>query len=189
MNPNNSNAPGNADAAKNPEGNNVDRIRDILFGGQMRDYETKFSRFEERLAKETAELREDHKRRLASLEAFAKSEFEALSDQLRTEKEERSQALKALGGELKEHIKNWEKRCQQFETQNDKAHREIREQILSEANRLAEEIATKVKELASALDREGKRLSNVLVNRQALSESLAQLALRLQDDPAEPRAK
>ena len=90
-------------SARNEESNNVDRIRDIIFGGQMRDYESKFGQFEERLAKETSELREDLKRRLASLEAYVKSELGALADQLSAEKDERHQAVKAVSAELTEH--------------------------------------------------------------------------------------
>ncbi len=33
-------------------GGNVDKIRDILFGSQMRDYETRFARLEESLLRE-----------------------------------------------------------------------------------------------------------------------------------------
>ena len=36
---------------------NVDKIRDILFGGQMRDYEQRFARVEEETAKELNRLR------------------------------------------------------------------------------------------------------------------------------------
>src|ERR1700749_3579611 len=42
---------------------NVDKIRDILFGSQMRDYESRFARLEEALVKETAEIRETSRRR------------------------------------------------------------------------------------------------------------------------------
>ena len=42
---------------------NVDKIRDILFGSQMRDYETRFARLEETLSKEASELRESTRRR------------------------------------------------------------------------------------------------------------------------------
>ena len=35
-----------------PEAGNVDKIREILFGGQMRAYDKRFSRLEERLTKE-----------------------------------------------------------------------------------------------------------------------------------------
>ena len=37
---------------------NVDKIRDILFGSQMRDYETRFARLEETLAKEISDMLE-----------------------------------------------------------------------------------------------------------------------------------
>src|SRR6187551_111575 len=36
-------------------GGNLDKVRDLLFGGQMRDYDRKFARLEERLVKETAD--------------------------------------------------------------------------------------------------------------------------------------
>ena len=41
---------------------NVDQIRDILFGGQMRDYERRFEELEERMKRET-----ERNRRLQAL--------------------------------------------------------------------------------------------------------------------------
>ena len=38
---------------------NVEKIRDILFGAQMRDYEKRFIRLEERMFKEMKDLRDD----------------------------------------------------------------------------------------------------------------------------------
>src|SRR6185295_6529950 len=64
-------------------GGNVDKIRDILFGTQMRDYEKRFVRLEERLLKESADLREDVKRRFDSLEIYVKKELESLTDRLK----------------------------------------------------------------------------------------------------------
>ena len=54
---------------------NVEKIRDIIFGGQMRDYDRRFSRLEERVLKETSDLRSEITRRLQELEDFAKQEF------------------------------------------------------------------------------------------------------------------
>lgn len=176
-----SNSPAGA-SAKADEINNVDKIRDILFGNQMKDYDSKFARLEERLQNEANELRDDLKRRLASLESFVKSELAAVTDQLQGEKDERLQAVKALGGELKEHVKNWEKKNQQMESQNDKAHREIREQLLAEANRLGEDIRQKTKDLAVSLARESESLRGTLTPRQHLAEILAQMALQLRGD-------
>ena len=74
-------------------GGNLDKVRDLLFGGQMRDYDRKFARLEERLVKETADLRDEVKKRLAALEAYMKAEVESLSDRLRAEQDGR-----AVGG-------------------------------------------------------------------------------------------
>ena len=45
--------PGNGELR---EGQNVDKIRDILFGNQMRDYEKRFARLEERVTKASEAL-------------------------------------------------------------------------------------------------------------------------------------
>ena len=51
---------GPAKAAKEePDIGSVDKIRDIIFGNQMRDYDTRFSRLEERLIGEVKDLREE----------------------------------------------------------------------------------------------------------------------------------
>ncbi|MBL9136127.1 MAG: hypothetical protein JNK85_09680 [Verrucomicrobiales bacterium] len=171
------------------EANNVDKIRDILFGNQMKDYDAKFARLEERLKAEAEELRDDLKRRLASLEAYVKGELGALSEQLQTEKDERLQSDKGLSVELKDHVKAWEKKNQQFEAQNDKAHRELREQLLGEANRLGEEIRQKTKDLAASLARESQDLRGALTPKQQLAEILAQMALQLKGDAPEKRER
>ena len=45
----------------------IDKVRDILFGGQMRDYERRFIKLEERLLQETSELKDEVRKRLAAL--------------------------------------------------------------------------------------------------------------------------
>ncbi len=166
------------------EANNVDKIRDILFGNQMRDYDGKFAKVEERLNRDAADLRDDVKRRLASLESFVKGELSALLDQLRVEKEERLQGSKALAAELKNLAKTIEERLQQTDAKNEKAHRELREQILAEANRLGEEIRQKAKEGEAALSRESTDLRATLTHRQDLAELFAQMALHLRGGKA-----
>jgi hypothetical protein len=61
------------------EGSNVDKIRDILFDTNMREYEKRFARLEERLAKSSGALREDLKKRFDSLESYVREEMESLS--------------------------------------------------------------------------------------------------------------
>ena len=78
------NAPGTDAEGRTPQvmqsgAGNVDKIRDILFGSQIKNYETRFHRLEETLARESADLKETMRRRFESLEAAQHvAEVEAL---------------------------------------------------------------------------------------------------------------
>src|SRR5262245_38466407 len=84
------------EGTENAGGANLDKVRDILFGSQMRDVERRFARLEERLIKETQDLKDDVKRRLEALENFARKESESLADQLRGERTERLESARTL---------------------------------------------------------------------------------------------
>ena len=99
-----------SDDAMNAESGNVDKIREILFGGQMRDYDKRFNRLEERLLKESAELREDSSRRVEALETFMKNEFAALVNRLHAEQQSREGSVQKLSRELNEAIKTHSKK-------------------------------------------------------------------------------
>lgn len=174
--------PAPAKGASPEAAGNVDKIRDILFGSQMRDYEKKFSRVEERLGRETAELREEIKRRFASLEAFVKNEFTAVADELKAEKGERIEGDKELAREAKENVKVLEKKSAQIEEQTGKALRDLRQNVLEESKRLTEEMELKHKELAAALEKEGQELRAALTDRLALADLFAEVSLRLKNE-------
>src|ERR1700691_4937341 len=86
----------NSNSKENAEGANVDKIRDILFGSQMRDYEKRFVKLEDRLIKDAEALRDEMNKRFQSLEGFVQKELESLGHRLKGEKSERSEAFKEL---------------------------------------------------------------------------------------------
>ncbi len=172
---------------------NVDKIRDILFGSQMRDYDKRFVKLEERLLKESADLREDLKRRFDSLEAFMKSEVVLLSDgqiaekaardeALKSEKQSRDESVKGLTDKVGETVKNFDRRAAQTEEQSAKAQRDLRQLILDETKRLAEEIAQKHSSVAADLGRESQELRGLMTDKHALSDLFAELSLRLKNE-------
>ncbi|MEP7304071.1 MAG: hypothetical protein ABJA98_01005 [Acidobacteriota bacterium] len=85
-----------------PEGGNIDKIRDILFGAQSREFEKRMARLDERMNKETAGLKEDLRTRFESLEIYVKGEVDALSERLRSEQADRLESLKEVARDLKE---------------------------------------------------------------------------------------
>lgn len=182
-------AGGKPEAAGPESPGNVDKIRDILFGSQMRDYDKKFTRLDERVARETAELREEIKRRFASLEAYVKNELTALADQLKAEKGERVEADKELAREIKESTKAWERKTAQIEEQMAKALRDLRQHVLEESKRLADDLEQKHKELATALEKESAELRATLTDRLALADLFAEVSLRLKNEFKMPAKK
>ena len=104
-------------------GANLDKVRDILFGVQMRDYEKRFSRVEERLAKDIAEMKEDVRKRLEALEGYTKKEVESLEDRIKSEQETRTEQIKDVSREIKDNAKAFEKRPRRSTTSSPRARR------------------------------------------------------------------
>ena len=175
-------------AAELPGGGNIDRIRDIIFGNQMRDYEKRFVRLEERLLKESSDLREDVKRRFEQLDGCTRKEFEALADRLNNEGSERGSADRELTRELRDLGKASEKKTAQLDEQAMKTARELRQQMIDQARELSEELRLRFDDLAAIVDREASDLRNDKTDRAALAALFTEMAMRLTNDLALPDA-
>ena len=70
----------------------LDKVRDILFGGQMRAVESRLQGLEERLMREQASMRTDFSQQLAEVDASAKHEAEVLGERLVAERTKRTGA-------------------------------------------------------------------------------------------------
>src|SRR5215467_14564155 len=88
----------------------VDKIRDLLFGNQIQDYDRRFSLLEERFLQRFREVESETARNLSSLELNAKKQIESLADQLREEKDLRTDADKEIERVEREHNDTVEKR-------------------------------------------------------------------------------
>ncbi len=169
------------EADKGPEAN-VDKIRDILFGSQMRDYDKRFSRLEERLVKTSETFRDDLKKRFDSLESFVKGEMDSLNERLKNEKSERAETIKGITKEIKETLRTLEKKLSQLDEGTAQAHAELRKAILDQSKNLTKEIDEKHKELVGCLEGEVATLTREKTDRAALADLFTELSLRLKDE-------
>lgn len=164
-------------------GSSLDKVRDLLFGGQMRDYDRKFARLEERLLQETADIREDVKRRLAALEAYMRSEVELLSERLRAEQEARAGAAQDLGRAMAATSQQFEQRTSQLDDLLARHHRELRQQLHSQHQELTDDVRQRVEDVLARLAREAQELRGDKTDRKALAALLTEMALRLNGEP------
>lgn len=161
------------------ESGSVDKIRDILFGSQMRDYDKRFARLEERLLKESAELREETRRRFDSLESYIRVEFGSLSDRVKNDAHRRDELNEAMALHLQETAKSIERKLWQLDEQTAQAQRDLRQQLLNQSKELSDEIRRKSEELTADLAREAGELRHDKTDRAALADLFTELALRL----------
>jgi hypothetical protein len=161
---------------------NLEKIRDILFGAQVQDFEKRFARLEERLLKETSDARAETKKRFDALEAFIKKEVESLSDRIKTEQTERIESGKEISRELREAAKGLEKKLAQLDDVTTRSQRELRQQILDQSKALTEEIRARIRESATALSKEIKELRAEKTDRAALAGLFTDAAMRLSND-------
>jgi hypothetical protein len=149
-------------------GNNIDKIRDILFGSNMRDYEQRFSRLEEALRKESSDLRDTTRRHLESLEAFVHKELAAIEIRMNTERAERAESHAGIHrkiGEVEHHEAN--------------AKRELRNDLLQQSKELSDSLRQKADEIVSLLDRRFHELHHAKTDRENLASLFNEVALRL----------
>jgi hypothetical protein len=182
--------PGNSEnlPASSSEAGNVDKIRDILFGGQMRDYDRRFARLEERLIRESTELREENKKAVEALETYVKKELEALIGRLQNEQQSRDSSIQSVTSELHDTAKALESKLSQLDNYASTAQRHLREQLLDQSKTLNEEIRRRYEDVATLLQREVSELNHQKTDRAALSSLFTELAMRLNQDfnlPAE----
>lgn len=161
---------------------NVDQIRDILFGGQMRDYERRFQELNERLEADFDTLRQDQERRFAQLDKRLDEQLEKLGRALRQEVSDRTAATDELESRL---------------LQGARAHRSELAGAVDTLNHdlsaAEDRLRTALNELDTALKEQGARLNQALtrsrdelrgekLGREDLAALMTELALRLKGD-------
>jgi len=161
---------------------NIDKIREIIFGGHMRDYDKRFVSLEARLIRESADLREEMKGRFDVLEMFIKREFEVLAERLQTEQHHREESVQGLSRAFTETVRALEAKLSQFDEGSARAQRDLRQQILDQSRSLSEEMRQKHAEMATVVEREVASLNQDKSSRSHLASMFSDLAAKLSGD-------
>lgn len=166
----------------------LDKVRDILFGGQMRAVESRLQGLEERIMREQATMRADFVKQLADVDASAKRDAQTLNERLVAERTKRTEDLKSLSAELKEALRSLEKRHVKLEELTGMADAEIRDQILQQSRAITAEIERLSQRVSADLNREVSALRTDKTDVSAIVSVFSDMATRLAGEPR-PAAK
>ena len=189
LKPKSGNGAGNAPASPSEQPESLDQVRDILFGGQMRMVDARLRSLEERIALEQTTMRNELSRKITELEEASKKEFAAHAERLSTERAKRADDLKALSVELKESLKNLERRHVKFEEATSLADSEVRDQLMKHSASFSAELSRTSERLTTELDRAASALRADKVDTTTLVATLNEMATKLTGGTGRPPNK
>lgn len=164
---------------KNPADTNVDQIRDILFGGQMREYEQRFTRLDERLQKFAQQLRTDLDHRMDQLEAYVRKECDKLTDRVAKQAQDGQSALKQLQTGMQQQGEQVRQQVDDITGRFDSEIAELRDDMHQTAKKTLKQLQDQADDTAAALDRESHELRDSRPAREELASLFNEFALRL----------
>jgi seryl-tRNA synthetase len=168
----------------------MEQVRELLFGAQLKDVETRFQRLEERFQREISDVQEALKTRLDSLENFMKSETGSLLHRLqeeqaerdsviRDEQRERAESLGKLARELAATADAFERRNTKLSGALDNTERELRNLLMAESNALSAKVEERYQDALNVLSNTAAQIRHDMVYRSALSGMFTDLAVKL----------
>ncbi len=163
-------------------GASVEKIREILFGSQIKNYEARFARLEEALSRETAEIKDTMRRRLDSLEEFFKKETESLAARLKAERDEREEVLNGISRELKTASAQLSKKILDLDSKASEDRSSARQELMAESRKLADEIRQRSDSISALLETRVHELDHAKTDRSALAALFVELAVHLKDE-------
>ena len=179
---------GDGAGAAGPESASVDKIRDMLFGNQMQDYDRRFASLEERFLGRFNEIESETGRNLGAFESNAKKQVDSLATQLRDEREQRADTNKEIERSLREQNQALEKRIRSLSDQLSKLDRDISDRLTHEAKALRDEFNQKNSDLRQTIEKMFAELSNVKTDRTLLANLFVEVAKCLNQETGSKNA-
>jgi DNA repair exonuclease SbcCD ATPase subunit len=173
-----------ANTAPSADAPGVDKIRELLFGNQMQDYDRRFSLLEDRFQQKLRDQEGELARNLGSVETLIKKQLDSIAAQVRQEQDLRAEADKDLGRVLREQIQALEKRLSQISDQLASVEREFTQRVGDESQSLRDEIRRRNEDARTTIERMFSELSNVKTDRNLLAGLFVEIARCLNQDTA-----
>jgi hypothetical protein len=171
-----------SEAVEDLTATSLDKVREILFGQELRKNDQRFSKMEERLVKELTALGSDTKKRLDALDSVSRAELDGLSKAVRLESSEREALGKELARAMQEIAKAVDKKLAQADAQFVKALRETQAELSAEVRALREEVKKAIEESTVEAEKRTRQIQAQKLDRGQLASLLIELAQSLEKD-------
>ena len=167
---------------------NVDQSREILFGGQMREYSKRFGQLEERLVQDLARTAQDLEARISSVEKLARGELERLGERLQREQEARLAGVQELHEQLTKLNQNLSAGIDRLNADTGGGLARLRQELGNEVGQLQTRLRDQQEELQGMLAQRAGQLQEDKVDQSDLADLFNELSMRLRGEFSIPDA-
>jgi DNA repair exonuclease SbcCD ATPase subunit len=158
---------------------NIDQIRDIIFGAQLREYNSRFEKIEADIVATQDELRDRIGEVKTALTTEMRVAIESLEKKIKTlqtsSDEERQDLRQQVDRTYRKTTANFEK----LSADLDENTTSIREELNEAKEKLQEDVRSLRTYIQEELDRRLSALGNIKVSRDDMAEILFELGMRL----------
>ena len=161
------------------EEGNLEKVRDILFGTQSREFEERCNLLEKRLLQESTDLKDQLTRSLEDIKTYVNKEVSRLTSQIQQEQAGRSNSVEEVGQVIKTLGSQLESRLSGLHDQTTTQHQMLEGQLTQQKVELAEHQKQALAEMQGRFQEAFKELKTDKTDRAVLAEMLMDVALRL----------
>ncbi|MCW6051510.1 hypothetical protein QUB60_24565 [Microcoleus sp. A2-C5] len=168
---------------------NIDQIRDIIFGAQLREYDNRFDKIDS----EMSMMQQDMHARIEQVKTVLSTEMRAAVDSLEKKVKSLTSNTQEETTDLRQQIDRVNRKCsstiEALDEAIDNQTSSIRDELSQTRERLSEETRTLKTQVFEELDRRFSMLRDVKVSRDDMAEILFELGMRLKGTEFVPELK
>ena len=167
------------DLQDSAEEGNLEKVRDILFGTQSREFEERCNHLEKRLLQESADLKDQLTRSLDDIKTYVNSEVSRLTNQIQQEQAGRSNSVEEVGQVIKTMGSQLESRLSGLHDQTTTQHQKLEGQLIQQKTELTKQREQAMADMQRRFQEALNELKTDKTDRAGLAEMLMDVALRL----------
>ncbi|MCF2145071.1 hypothetical protein IQ276_001115 [Desmonostoc muscorum LEGE 12446] len=168
---------------------NIDQIRDIIFGTQLRDYENRFSKLESDISLLQQQTRSHVEQLKSNFSAELKAGFDAVEKKLKSLNITTQEETLDLRQQVDRLNKKFSSSVQSLDDALDSQTTSIRDEIFQTKAQLQDDVTALRDLILEEIDRRFSQLTNTKVSKDDMAETLFALGMRLKETEFIPQLR
>lgn len=168
---------------------NIDQIRDIIFGAQLRDYDTRLSKIETDVALLKQETREQMDQLRSGVEAEVRSAIEVFDKRLRSSQANAQEECSEIRQQVDRLNKKFTNTIQSLDESVDRQFNSMQNELTTVKTKFQDDVGALRDLVLEELDRRFSQLQQAKASKDDIAETLFELGMRIKGSEFIPTLK